>query len=82
MLKKSARLPHLKGNKAPPVSSDSSEVARTSIRRYYPDTGNGGHGWCLSSSISLTMGCSTQDEAHEAHYHAGIMEAVVRTVIS
>ncbi len=43
-----------------------------------PQTGNGGHIWCLSSSPSLSVGFSNQDEtmgvvwsaSHGAHYHA------------
>ncbi len=47
----------------------------------YPHTGNGGHSWCLSSSLSLSVGFSIQDEAMDvarsapqgAHYHAGVI---------
>ncbi len=49
MLKKSAWLRHLIGNKTP--------ITRTLNRRCYPHTGNGGHSWCLSSSLSLSVGC-------------------------
>ncbi len=41
------------GNKVPPAARDSSEVARSQKQRCYPDTGNGGHRWCLSSSLFL-----------------------------
>ncbi len=90
MLKKSARLLNLIGDKAPPSARDSGEVARSLSRGCYPHTGKGGHSWCLSSSPSLSVGFSTQDAAmnvarsapQEAHYHARVMEAVVRIVIS
>ncbi len=43
--------------------------------------GNGGHCWCLSSSLSLSVGFSMQDEAMElarfvpqgAQYHADVI---------
>ncbi len=54
---------------------DSSEFARTSSRRCYPHAGNGGHRWCLSSSLCF------KDEAMDvarsapqgAHYHADVI---------
>ncbi len=69
------------GDKAPPVARDSSEVAGALNRSRYPHTGNGGHSWCLSSSLSLAAGFSIQDEAMDvarsapqrAHYHAGVI---------
>ncbi len=81
LLKKSAWLLHLIGDKAPPVACDSSEVARTSNRRCCPHTGNGGHSWYLSSSLPLSVGFSIQDEAIDgdrsaqqaAHYHADVI---------
>ncbi len=44
-------------------------------------TGNDGHNWCLSSSLSLSVGFSVQDEAMDgarstpqrAHYHADLI---------
>ncbi len=47
----------------------------------YPHTGNGGHSWCLSSSLSLLVGFSIQDEAidvarpapQEAAYHSDVI---------
>ncbi len=59
MLKMSA----LFGDKAPPAARDSSEVARALNQRYYPQTGNGGHSWYLSSNLSLSVKLSIQDEA-------------------
>ncbi len=41
------------------VARDSSEFARALNQRYYPHTGNGGHGLSLSSSLSLAEGHST-----------------------
>ncbi len=64
LLLKDAWLLHLIGNKAPSVARDiSSEVARTLNRRCYPHTGNGGHGKCLSGSLTLSVGLSIQREA-------------------
>ncbi len=50
------------GDNAPPAARDSSEVARAFGRRCYPHTGNGEHSWCLSSSLSLSVGFSIQDK--------------------
>ncbi len=69
------------GDKAPPATQDSSEVARSLKRYCYPHTGNGGNRWCLSSSLSLSVGFSIQDEAMDvarsapqgAHYHADVI---------
>ncbi len=69
------------GDKTPPAARDSSEVARALNQRCYPHTRNGGHRWCLSSSLSLSEGFSIQDEAMDvarsapqgAHYHADVI---------
>ncbi len=69
------------GDTAPPVARDSSEVARALSQRCYPNTGNDWHSWCLSSSLSLSVGFSIQDETIDvsrfapqgAHYHAGVI---------
>ncbi len=66
---------------APPSARDSSEVARTLNQRRYPHTGNVGLTWRLSSSLSLPVGFSIQDEAMDvarsapqrAHFHAGVI---------
>ncbi len=68
-------------DKALPAAHDDSEVVRALNQRCYPHTGNGGHSWCLSSSISLSVGFSVQGEAMDvarsaqqrAHYHAGVV---------
>ncbi len=44
------------GDKAQPAARDCCEVTRILTRRCYPHTGNGGHSWCLSSSLSLSVG--------------------------
>ncbi len=44
------------------MARDRSEVARALKQLFYPRTGNGGHRWCLSSSLSLLVGFSIQDE--------------------
>ncbi len=80
MLKMSAWLLHLISDKAPPAARESSEVARPLKQRCYPHTGNGGHRWCLSSSLSLPVRFSIPDEAVDvarsapqgAHYHADV----------
>ncbi len=83
MLKCSRRAPGyltLIGDKAPPAARDSSEVGRALKQRCYPDTANGGYRWCLSSSLSLSVGFSIQDEAmavarsasQGALYHADV----------
>ncbi len=59
LLMKSAWLLHQIGDKAPPAARNSSEVAGV----LNPRTGNGDHGWCLSSSLFLSVGFSIQDEA-------------------
>ncbi len=72
---------HLDTDKAPPATRDSSEVARSKKQRCYPHTGNSGRRWCLSSSLSLSVGFSIQDEAMDvarstpqgAHYHANVI---------
>ncbi len=77
---RSAWLLNLIGEKVPLAARDSSEVARALNLRCYPHTGNGGHRWCLSSSLSLSVGFSIQDEAMtvirpapwEAYYHADV----------
>ncbi len=68
------------GDKAPPATRDSSEDACALNQRRYPYTGNGGHSWCLSSSLSLVE-LFTLDEAMNvarsapqgAHYHAEVI---------
>ncbi len=50
-------------------------------RRNCPHTRNSGLSWCLSSSLSLSVGLSTQDEVMDvtrfalqgAHYHADVI---------
>ncbi len=54
---------YLIGDEAPPAARDSCEGPRALNRRCYPHTGNGRHNWCLSSSQSLSVGFSIQDEA-------------------
>ncbi len=48
---------------------------------FYPHTGNGGHSWCLSISLSLSVGFSIQDESTDVarsapqgslYYHADV----------
>ncbi len=51
--KKSAEQLHLIGDKAPLVTRDSSEAARTLSERCYPHTE---HSWCLGSNQSLSVG--------------------------
>ncbi len=51
------------GDKAPPAERDSSEVARTFNRRYCAHIGSDGHSWGLTTSMSLSVGFSIQDEA-------------------
>ncbi len=66
MLKWSRRAPGyftLIGDRAPPAARGSGEVARAQNRRCYPQTGKGGHRWCLSSRLSLSVGFSIQGEA-------------------
>ncbi len=78
MLKNGVWLFHPKCDKAQPAARDGSEVARSQKQRCYPHTGNGGHSWCSSSSLFLSVGFSIQDEAVDvarsapqgAHYHA------------
>ncbi len=41
---------------APLAALDRSEVACTLSRPLHTHTGNGGHGWCLSSSPSWSVG--------------------------
>ncbi len=68
-------------DKALPAAHDDSEVVRALNQRCYPHTGSGGHRWCLSSSLFLSVGFSTQDEAMDvarsaplgAHYHADVI---------
>ncbi len=76
MLKKSAWLLHLIGDKAPPAARDRSEVARAKNQRCHPHTRSDGHGWCLSSSLSLLVGFSIQDVARSSpqggYYHADV----------
>ncbi len=47
--KKSAWLLHEIGDKAPPATYDSSDVARALNQRCCPHNGDGGHSWGLSS---------------------------------
>ncbi len=58
MLKMCAWLLHPTGDKAPPVARNS----RT-LNQRYTHIENGGHSWCVSSSLSLSAGFSMQDEA-------------------
>ncbi len=72
MLKISAWLCTLNGDKAPPAAHDSSEVAHWKRLSNH---------WCLSSSLSFSVGFSIQDEAVDvaqsapvgAHYHADVI---------
>ncbi len=81
LLKKSTWLLHLIGDKAPPAVRDSSEVTRAVNRHCHSHTRNGGHSWCLSTSPSLSIGFSIQDEAmdaarsapHGAHYYVDVI---------
>ncbi len=61
------------GDKAPPGARDRSKLARAQNVRCYSHTGNGGHSWCLSGNLSLSVGLSIKDEARSvlqgAHYH-------------
>ncbi len=74
MLKEGAWLLHLIRGKAPPA-------ARALNRSCYPHTGNGGHSWCLSGSLSLPLEFSIRDEAinvarsalQGAHYHVDVI---------
>ncbi len=85
LLKKTAWLLHLINNNAPPAALDSSEVARTLSQSCYPHTGNGGHRWCLSSSLSLSAGFSIHGKAMDvarsapwgAHYHADVIYLLI-----
>ncbi len=63
MLKKSARLLHLIGDKAPPAARDSDEVARALNQHCYSHIVNGGRIWCLSSRPSLSLRFPIQEEA-------------------
>ncbi len=81
MLKKSAWLLRLViGDKAPSAARDSNEVARELNQGCYPHTGNVGHNWRLSSSLSSSVGFSIQVEAIDvarfapqgAHYHSDV----------
>ncbi len=66
-LKKNAWLLHPAiGDKAPPAERDSSQVTCALNRLRYPHTGNGGHNWCLGSTLFLSVGFSIQDEAMDA----------------
>ncbi len=62
----SAKSSNSQEDKAPSAARDNSEVAHALNRRCYPHTGNGGHSWCLSSSLSLSVGFSIQDETMDA----------------
>ncbi len=80
---------HLISDKATPAACDSSEDARTLNQRCYPHTGNGGHSWCLSHSLSLSVGIFIQDEAQDhgrsalqgAHYHSNVIYLLLQMVI-
>ncbi len=52
LLNKSTWLLQLIGAKAPPAARDTIEVAFTWTWCWYPQTGNGGHRWSLSRSLS------------------------------
>ncbi len=79
--KKSAWILHQIGDKTSPVARGNDEVAGALNRRCYPYTRNGGHCWCLSSSLCLSEGFSIKDETMDvarsaplrthchAHYH-------------
>ncbi len=81
MLKKSACYFTLIGDKAPPGARNSSEVARAWKQRCYPHTGNCGHSSSLSSSLSVSVGFSIQNEAMDVarsapqrgHYHVEVI---------
>ncbi len=85
MLKESLWLLHSIGDKAPPATRDSSEVARAQRQHCYLHTGKGGHSWCLSSSLSLSVEFSIKDEAMDAawsapqgfHYHADVIHLLL-----
>ncbi len=66
----------LNGDKAPPAARDSTDFER----RRYSHTWNGGHHWCLSSNLSLSVVFSIQDEGMDVaqsasqgdHYHVDV----------
>ncbi len=76
LLKESAWLLHLIGDKAPLATRDSSGLLCC-----YPHTGHGGLNCCLSSSLSLSVGFYIQDEAMDvarfapqgAHCHVDVI---------
>ncbi len=70
-------------DKASPAARDNSGVACALNVRCYPPTGNGGHSWCLSSSLSLSVGFSIHDETMDVarsapqeayYYHADVID--------
>ncbi len=54
------------GDKGPPAARYSDEVASALNGRLNPRPVNGGHSWCLSSSLSLSVGFSIQDFTRSA----------------
>ncbi len=73
--------PTVVGDKAPPAPRDSNEFARAYNQRCYHHTGIGGHSWCLSSGLSLSVGFPIQDDAMDvarsapqgAHCHVDVI---------
>ncbi len=60
------------------IAGDFSEVTRALDRRCYPHTGSGRLNWCVSSSPSLSVRLSIQDETLDiaqgvAHYHVDLL---------
>ncbi len=60
------------------IARDFSEVTRALDCRCYPHTGSRGLLWCLSSSPSLSVRRSIQDETMDiaqgvAHYHVDLL---------
>ncbi len=80
LLKKSAWLSHLIGEKDQLTARDSPGVERTWNRFWYPHTGHGVLSWSTSSSQPWSLGVSIQDEAMDvaravqqrAHYQEGV----------
>ncbi len=70
LLTECAWLRYLVGDKTAPAVCDSSEAAHILSRHGYPQSGSSGLRWCLSSSLSLSVGFSIQDEAMDVAYSA------------
>ncbi len=70
------------GDKGSSAVRDGSEVVITLTRCCYSHTEKSGHSWCLTSSLSLSVGFTIQDEAVDVARSAPQGLTAIRTIFT